>query len=123
MQHVEVGDLRLLACSSSERDSETPEVPTLKEKGYDIEVTSWKGFHAPSGIPPERIAFLEEAFKKISEDTEYKKLMGDMSGTVKYRNSKDFQEYLEKTNQEYSEILSKLMKINDTDTRDIDETS
>jgi tripartite-type tricarboxylate transporter receptor subunit TctC len=43
-----------LAVSSARRMPEFPDVPTLKELGYpDLAVTTWFGFAAPAGLPPE----------------------------------------------------------------------
>src|SRR5262249_52513350 len=48
------GTIVPLAVSSARRMPEFPDVPTLKELGYpDLAVTTWFGFAAPAGLPPE----------------------------------------------------------------------
>lgn len=115
LPHIEEGSLRFLACSSSadHRDPATPNTPTLKEEGYNIEIAGWKGFHAPNGISPERVAFLEEAFRKISEDANYIDLANQANVTMEYKNSENFQKYLEELNQKYFQILEKTGYIGD----------
>ena len=41
-----------------------PNVPTLKEKGWDVVMVQWRSVLAPKGTPAPRVAFLAEAFQK-----------------------------------------------------------
>jgi tripartite-type tricarboxylate transporter receptor subunit TctC len=43
--------VRILASSGTERSQFTPDVPTFREGGYDIEATSWYGAFAPAKTP------------------------------------------------------------------------
>ena len=52
VQHVKAGKMRLLASASPMRWKELPEVPTLREQGYDVEIDSWIGLAYPKGVPP-----------------------------------------------------------------------
>lgn len=47
--HVQAGKMRLLASASPMRWTEMPDVPTLKEQGFDVEVDSWVGLALPKG--------------------------------------------------------------------------
>ncbi|WP_374519710.1 Bug family tripartite tricarboxylate transporter substrate binding protein [Hydrogenophaga sp.] len=47
LPHLKSGRLRLLATSGPERAPFTPDVPTLKEQGYNIAVREWYGFFLP----------------------------------------------------------------------------
>lgn len=66
--HVENGTMRLLASASSVRWFELPDVPTLKELGYDVVVESYAGLAAPTGIPEDARATLERAFADALSD-------------------------------------------------------
>lgn len=48
--HVRAGKMRMLASASPMRWTEMPDVPTLKEQGYDVEVDSWLGLAFPKGV-------------------------------------------------------------------------
>ena len=50
LQHVKSGKLRPLAVFSATRSKLLPDVPTLKELGYDVEYYLWVGIFAPKGI-------------------------------------------------------------------------
>jgi tripartite-type tricarboxylate transporter receptor subunit TctC len=90
---AESGKIRMLAMTSNERSDLVPDVPTLKELGYDIYLENQKGFVAPAGTPPERVKFLHDAFKKAYEHEAFVKLAKKLKierghlGSENFRNS------------------------------------
>ncbi len=53
LPHVKSGALRALAVTSETRMPELPDVPTLRELGFDIPpIYNWIGFFAPGATPP-----------------------------------------------------------------------
>ena len=48
---IKAGKLRALACFSPQRAASLPDVPTLKELGYDVEFSLWVGVFAPKNTP------------------------------------------------------------------------
>ncbi len=59
---IQAGRLRALAVTSAERWPELPDVPTLRESGYDGFPTAlWFGLMAPAATPPAVIAKLNAA--------------------------------------------------------------
>lgn len=57
------GEMRALACYDEKRRPELPDVPTLKERGYDVAMPYWFGFVAPAGTPKEIVAKLDSAIR------------------------------------------------------------
>jgi tripartite-type tricarboxylate transporter receptor subunit TctC len=55
------GKVRVLAVSGSTRSPILPDVPTLTELGYDIDLRGWYGVFAPSHTPHEAIERLNRA--------------------------------------------------------------
>lgn len=45
------GKLRVLAHSGPQRSAVSPDVPTFKELGYNIETAGWYALFAPAGVP------------------------------------------------------------------------
>lgn len=64
------GDVRALLITSERRFSLTPDVPTMKEKGFEFSQISWMSVAAPAGIPEEQRQMFEEALKIATEDEE-----------------------------------------------------
>ncbi len=57
--------LNFLAICSDNRDPNYPDVPTLKELGYDITSIIGRGFFAPKGLPEDVRQRLEDGLKNI----------------------------------------------------------
>lgn len=67
------GAVRLLAVFSAERTSQLPEVPTVKESGYDVVMTKFRGIAGPRGLPNEVIAAWERAIQQVLADPAYRR--------------------------------------------------
>lgn len=74
-QYVEAGKLRVLAISGDKRLPQWKNVPTLKELGYNIVVTQYRGFGAKKGLPPDVKATLAGAIKKAVAEPGFKAYM------------------------------------------------
>ncbi|MFM8574692.1 MAG: Bug family tripartite tricarboxylate transporter substrate binding protein [Limnohabitans sp.] len=66
------GKARILAVTGSKRDTQVPEVPTLKEAGVNMEATAWFAMYGPAGLSGEALARLEKALMKIVRDPSLK---------------------------------------------------
>lgn len=55
------GKVRIIAVTSAKRDSQVPEVPTLKEQGIDMDASAWFAMYAPAGLDAATLARLERA--------------------------------------------------------------
>ncbi len=91
-QHVASGDLRLLAIASAERHPDYPDVPTLKEKGFDIVLGNYSGFVAPADTDPEKIRILDEAIGKCLEDPAIRDFLLKAGYQPLYSNRMEFHE-------------------------------
>lgn len=61
LQYLESGEIRMLASINAERLSYAPDVPTLREEGYDLYIDPFFFFVAPQGQDPEAHAALSAA--------------------------------------------------------------
>ena len=71
MPHVQAGTLRALAVTRIKRSALFPELPTMDEagiKGFNLD--AWAGLVAPAGTPPDVIAKLNGALRKIIDSPE-----------------------------------------------------
>ena len=67
LPHVKAGKLILLNINHAERHPDFPEVPTLKELGYDAaDVPVWYSVWAPSGVPADVVAKLNRTILHIA---------------------------------------------------------
>jgi len=58
LPHIKAGKLRPLVVFSAARSKSLPDVPTLKELGFDVEYYLWVGIFAPKGTPAEIVTTL-----------------------------------------------------------------
>jgi putative tricarboxylic transport membrane protein len=61
------GKVRILGLVADNRMSTIPDLPTLKEQGFDVVLAMQRGVLAPGGIPKEATDYLINAFKKLSD--------------------------------------------------------
>lgn len=59
------GKARIIAVTGSQRDTQVPEVPTLKEAGINMDATAWFAMYGPAGLKGDALARLEKAMVKI----------------------------------------------------------
>lgn len=50
--YQKAGRIRILAVTTADRSPALPDVPTLKELGYDVVVDQWMALLAPAKVPP-----------------------------------------------------------------------
>ncbi len=79
LPHVKSGDVRLLATLMGTRVPELPDVPTVRELGFDWDLNSWLGIAGPAAMPPAIVARLEQAFLAATEDEAFRRTMTELA--------------------------------------------
>lgn len=77
-------DLRVLAVLSKERSSFRADVPTAKELGYDVSMSSLRGIVGPAGMPAEVTKKLRDALTAVNNDPEFQKTMADQGNPMSF---------------------------------------
>ncbi len=90
---VKAGKLRPLASFGGKRAPLMPDVPTLKELGYDIEFYLWVGLFAPKGTPDNIVAFWRDAAKKAAAAEAFGKAMNNIGQEVAYMDQPEFRAF------------------------------
>lgn len=74
LPHIKEGKLRAIAITSARRIEALPDVPVMKEAGFDdFEVSAWFGVFAPAGTSPEIVGKLHTIISGIINSPEMKK--------------------------------------------------
>ncbi|MEK6592427.1 MAG: tripartite tricarboxylate transporter substrate binding protein [Pseudomonadota bacterium] len=66
------GKVRVLAVSSEQRLDDFPDVPTYKERGWDVVRYQWRGIMAKAGTPKPVVDRLAAAIQKVQQTPEWK---------------------------------------------------
>lgn len=90
MSFVDAGRLRLLAWLSPQRHPRLPDVPTMRDLGYPVEVVAPVGVGGPKGMPAEHVRYLERTFNKLLTDPQLKSYMDQNYQRVDFMDSRTF---------------------------------
>ena len=90
---IKAGKLRALACFSDKRAASLPDVPTLKEQGYDVEFGLWVGLFAPKGTPEPIISKLRTVSKEACSTDQFKKAIDNIGDVVAYLDAPEFAKF------------------------------
>lgn len=85
---------RILAVMSEERLPEYPDVPTLKEKGYDAVWGSLRVIATPKGVDPAKVDKLAEAARKTADSKEWKSWLEKNGGGWTFADSENTQKFV-----------------------------
>jgi len=108
---VKAGALRALAVTGSKRLPGFPDVPTMKELGYDVDYYVWTGLFAPKAIPQDIMKVLREATRQAVNSVEFKTAIENMRTTVTYLDADEFQVFWEKEIKTLRQVVRLIGKI------------
>jgi putative tricarboxylic transport membrane protein len=105
-EQVRAGKLRTIAQVNDRRLPGFPDVPTIKEAGYDIpNVPQMRGIVGAPGMPADAVAYYEELFLKASRTPAWQKFLTDSELDGKFVRTADLKAFLGKFEGELREIL------------------
>lgn len=90
---LEADQVRVLLFLGEKHSDEYPQIPILKDFGYDIPCPVFNGIAGPKGLPDEIVKKLEEAFTQGMKEQAFIKGMKDLHTTILHRNSKELTDY------------------------------
>ena len=105
---VDAGKFRLLVTYEPQRMARYPNVPTLKEAGYDRVYTSPLFIIGPKGIPKSIVTKLHDAFKKALDDPDYLSILTKYDMTVNYLGPEDLDRAIQMDSERIKKIVQKL---------------
>jgi tripartite-type tricarboxylate transporter receptor subunit TctC len=105
---VDAGKFRLIAIWSEKRCERYPQVPTIKEIGYDVVARSHLGVIGPKGMPKPIVAKLADAFKKAMDDPEFLSVMKKFDMPSFYADTEGYTKYLKNDFENIEKLVKKL---------------
>ena len=106
--HVQAGKLKTLAVMSDQRVKGFENVPTLKERGIDLSIGTWRGLAAPKGTPPEVIAKLKDLTAKAMTEPVLKDTMDRQNMGISWADDVQFRAAMVKDNTYFKQLMTKL---------------
>jgi tripartite-type tricarboxylate transporter receptor subunit TctC len=93
LAQIKAGKLKPLALFGAQRSKALPDVPTMKESGYDVEYYLWVGVFAPKGTPDNVITYLRTAIDKAAHTDQFKGAMTNLGQELGYLDQADFKKF------------------------------
>ncbi len=93
INQIKAGKAKPLAMFGGARSKALPDVPTMKELGYDIEYYLWVGMFAPKGTPPNVITYLRASLDKAAHTEVFKTAMANLGQDVDYLDQPEFAKF------------------------------
>ena len=106
--YLEGGQARVLLFLGEKRSEEYPQVPVVKDLGYDIPCPVYNGVAGPKGLPDEIARKLEEAFSRGMKEPAFVKGMKDLHVTLLHRNSKEVTDWAAHNYELFGKILREM---------------
>lgn len=99
------GQGRILGVMESERSTFLPDIPTFEEAGYDLAISSSRGYAYPECVDDESVDQLSTAMSEIMEEESFQTQMKNAGLAPTYKDSTDYGTYWEETNTVFSDLF------------------
>jgi tripartite-type tricarboxylate transporter receptor subunit TctC len=93
LAQIKAGKAKPLALFGANRSKALPDVPTMKELGYNIEYYLWVGMFAPKGTPPAAVTYLRNVLKQAAMTEQFKTAMTNLGQEVEYLDQPEFAKF------------------------------
>ncbi len=100
------GEVRILAVTSAERMDQAPDVPTVKELGYDMTFANWRGFFAIPDLDKEQAEAFRAVLKAMYDTPEWEEIRKQRGWQNLYQPGDEFYAFLE----EQEEAIGSMMR-------------
>lgn len=105
---VDAGKFRLLVTYAPQRMPRYPNVPTLKEAGYNMVCSSPLFIIGPKGLPKPIVTKLHEAFRKSLDDPDYLSILKKYDMTPNYLGPEDLDKAIFQESDQVKRVVQKL---------------
>ncbi|MDC7786133.1 tripartite tricarboxylate transporter substrate binding protein [Rhodoplanes sp. TEM] len=107
--HVKAGTINVLCMTSKEKVDLPVDTVTCDSAGAKgLDLTIWRGIHAPKDTPPAVIAKLEASIKQAVESPDFKKAGDNLGFSPLFKSAKDFGAMVAENDKEIGELMTEL---------------
>ena len=108
--HVEAGKLKIIAVMADKRSEKFPNVPTLKEKGIDLSIGTWRAIGAPAATSDDAVKLLHDAFAKGMKEKAFVDFMNGRGLTIRYLPTQELTEFVARERPFYEALATEVAK-------------
>ncbi len=110
-QHAKAGKVRMLGSWGAQRLKAFPEVPTMRELGFDAEFYIWSGLFAPAGLPADILTRLRAVVKESVGEESFRKTMATIETPILHLQGAEFDEFLQRDSKRLAEVVRRMGKL------------
>lgn len=92
--HIRNGSVRAIAMSSEARHPAFPDVPTMREQGFDVVSTTWFGLSGPAGMPAPVVERLSRELRGILATAEIRTRFAELGGTPGTMSAAEYSDFV-----------------------------
>ncbi len=111
LQHVKAGKLRVLGHWGTSNLDALPDVPSLKNAGYNAEYAQWSGLFIPAATPEPVAQRLRAAARAAAMDPKVKDVILNAGSPILYQDTPDFEKYVQADAQRMADVVKKIGKV------------
>jgi tripartite-type tricarboxylate transporter receptor subunit TctC len=111
LQHVKAGKLKVLGHWGNGRLEALPDVPSLKDAGYDAEYAQWSGLFIPAATPEPIAQRLRAAARAAASDPKVREVIGNAGSPILYQDTPDFERYVQADTRRMADVVKKIGKV------------
>ncbi|MDB5901230.1 MAG: Tat pathway signal protein [Betaproteobacteria bacterium] len=93
---IKGGRMRALAVWGDKRLASMPDVPSMKELGYNAEFYIWSGLFVPAGTPAAITTRLRNTVRQVVSEPEFKDAMAKIETPIAYLDAPEFAKFVER---------------------------
>lgn len=109
--HIRAGKMRVLASFGAQRLAALPDVPTLKELGYNVEYYLWAGLFAPKGVPAPVLKIIQDVVRRAVQEPELRTAMEKVQTPIAYLEGDEFKKWWDQDAQMLAEAVRRIGKV------------
>jgi tripartite-type tricarboxylate transporter receptor subunit TctC len=109
--HLKAAKIRALATWGATRLAAFPDIPTMKELGYNIEYYLWTGLFAPKNVPANVVKVLRDATRQAVHDREFNNAMEKIQTPIAYQDAEEFRAWWDRDAQILAGVIKRIGKI------------
>lgn len=106
--YVDSGELKILGIYSPERSDLVPDVPTMKEQGYEMDVTGIKFVAVGKDVPEEVVGILWEEIEKAKASDSFQTFLKSNYSLSSDASEEDIKAQLKRESDMYKDIITEL---------------
>ena len=93
--HVKSGKLRAIASYGVKPHPALPDVPLMKNAGYDVEAYLWVGLFTRKGVPEPVLTRMRQLIGQVAADPQFTKALQNVQVVPDYRDAPDFRTFFD----------------------------